>query len=142
MFGKAEVDNSQLGTNHTPILTKDFWNKFIPLSVETLCKPASVTETDPPRSIDLGYKHSFMQQCMDSPLGDTGGTVVTKREINQRVKTQLQCLIPNLAENLTFNSLSPPKSFKKGFYSREPFKKTDHGILCCISSPTSRFQTT
>merc|ERR1712086_1094116 len=32
--------------------------------------------------------------------------------------------IPNLAENLTFTSLSPPSSFKKGFYSREPFEET------------------
>ena len=65
-----------------------------------------------------------MQKCMESQLNDMGGTAVTKREINQRVKTQLQRLIPNLAENLTFNSLSPPSSFKKGFYSREPFEKT------------------
>ena len=61
---------------------------------------------------------------MDSQLGDMGGTFVMKREINQQVKTQLQRLIPNLAENLTFNSLSPPSSFKKGFYSREPFEET------------------
>ena len=61
---------------------------------------------------------------MESQLNDIGGKTVTKREINQRVKTQLQRLIPNLAENLTFNSLSPPSSFKKGFYSREPFKET------------------
>ena len=40
------------------------------------------------------------------------------------MKTQLRHLIPNLAENLTFNSLSPPSSFKKGFYSREPFEET------------------
>ena len=50
MFGKAEVDNSHLGTNSPPILTKDFWNKFIPLAVEKLYKPASVTETDPSKS--------------------------------------------------------------------------------------------
>ena len=124
MFGKLDADDSHLGTNRAPILTKEFWNTFIPLSVETLCKPASVTETDPPRAIDLGYKHTFMQQCMDSQLNDMMGTAVTKREINQRVKTQLQRLIPNLAENLTFNSLSPPSSFKKGFYSREPFEET------------------
>ena len=58
---------------------------------------------------------------MESQLNDIGGKVVTKREINQRVKTQLQRLIPNIAENLTFNSLSSPSSFKNGFYSREPF---------------------
>ena len=83
MFGKAEVDNSHLGTNNTPILTKEFWNKFIPLSVETLCKPASVTETDPPIAIDSGYKHSFMQTCMESQLNDIGGTSMTKRDIKR-----------------------------------------------------------
>ena len=125
MFGKSEVDsNSHLGTNKTPILTKEFWNKFIPLSVETLCKPASLTKTVPPKAIDLGYKHSFMQQCTESQLNDIGGKSITKRNINHHVKTQLQRLIPNLAENLTFNSLSPPSSFKKGFYSRELFEET------------------
>ena len=83
MFGKLEVDsNSHLGTNNTPILTMEFWKKIIPLSVETLCKLASVTETDPPRAIDLGYKHSFMQKWMESQLNDMGGTAVKKREIN------------------------------------------------------------
>ena len=58
-------------------------------------------------------------------MNDKMGTVVTKKDINQRVKTQLQRLLPMLAENLTFNSLAPPSSFKKGFYSREPFEETE-----------------
>ena len=137
MFGKLEVDsNSHLGTNNTPILTKEFWNKFIPLSVEKLCKPASLTKTVPPKAIDVGYKHSFMQKCTESQLNDMGGTAVTKREINQQVKTQLQRLIPNLAENLMFNSLSPPSSFKKGFYGQEPFEETRswYSLLCLLTN--------
>jgi hypothetical protein len=40
------------------------------------------------------------------------------------VKTQLQYLIPNIAKNLTFNSLSGPGSFKTPFNGRTPYEET------------------
>ena len=94
------------------------------MTAETLCKLASLNDTVPTRAIDLGYEHSFMQNLMESQLKDPSDRAPTKREINQRVKTQLKCLLPNIAENLTFNSLSPPGLFKEGFYDRTPYEET------------------
>ena len=63
------------------------------MTVETLYKPASLNDTDPTKAINLGYEHSFMQNLMESQLKDPSGRAPTKREINQRVKTQLQRLL-------------------------------------------------
>ena len=80
-----------------------------------------------------------MQDCMESQVNDKMGTVVTKNDINQRVKTQLQRLLPMLAENLTFNSLAPPSSFKKGFYSREKFEETGTWYSLCYKITNQAF---
>ena len=63
MFRKAKGDiNSNIGTNNHPVIAKNFWNQFIKMTVETLCKPASLSDTDPTKSIDLGYEYPFMQK--------------------------------------------------------------------------------
>ena len=110
--------------NNDPVFAKNFWNSFIHITVETLYKPASRSNRDPAKSVDLDYEYPLMQQLMDSQLKDPSGRTPTKREIKERVKTQLQRLLPNIAENLTFNSLSLPGSFKTGFYSRKPYEET------------------
>ena len=62
---------------------------------------------------------------MNSQLEDPDKTQ-TRREIRARLKTQLSRLIINLAGNLTFNSLSPPSSFKikTMFYDQRPYEET------------------
>jgi hypothetical protein len=64
-----------------------------------------------------------MQKLMNSQLDDPDKTI-TRREIKARVKTEFQRLIPYLAENLTFNSLSGPGSFKTTFYDRKRYEIT------------------
>ena len=121
MFRKAKESNiCEDETDNDPVLVKEFWEDFIHVTVATVCKLASTSDEDPTKCVDLGYEYPIMQTLMNSQLKDPDKTP-TRREIKARVKTQLQRLIPNIAENLTFNSLSGPGSFKTSFYDWTPY---------------------
>ena len=93
------------------------------MTVATVCKFASMRDDDPTFFLDLSYQYPIMQNLMNSQLKDPDETP-TRREIKARMKTQLQCLIPNIAENLNYNSLSGLGSFKTTFYDRTPYEET------------------
>ena len=125
MFREAKGRSIRKGEmNNDPVLAKEFWENYIHMTVATLCKHASRSDEDPTKSVDLGYEYTVMQKLMNSQLKDPDKTP-TKREKKARVKTQLHRLIPNLSENLTFNSLSPPGSFKTTFYEQKPYEETE-----------------
>ena len=124
MFRKANGDDiPEDETDNDPVLAKEFWEDFIHMTVATLCKFASRKDDDPTTFVDLGYQYSIMQKLMNSQLKEPDETP-TRTEIKARVKTQLQRLIPHIAENLTFNSLSGPGSFKTTFYDWTPYEET------------------
>ena len=76
---------------------------------------------------------------MEKQENEMMGKDVTKKDNKQRVKTKLQRLLPMLAENLTLNSLAPPSSFKKGFYSREKFEETGTWYSLCYKITNQAF---